>query len=244
MKYTTSTGDDFIVVFEALGGSSRATIDATRRSWPCYLAKLHEKHGCPVLLVVVCQDSGTARWAAEPISLGVASWPTYVVKPLVIGPESIPLPSGPITPDQLPMAVLSVVTHGQRGEVGPVLEHVADALKNTDKSTGASYAEVIWWALSPQSTAKRWMELMKAVNLDKEFLALLREGSIGAAVGQFEADAKARGQAEAIVRMLHKRRLVLTDEQREKVLSCTDLETLDRWFDAAFDATSVADVFG
>lgn len=84
---------------------------------------------------------------------------------------------------------------------------------------------------------------MKAVNLDKEFLALLREGSIGEAVRQFEAEAKARGRAEDVLRILDKRRLVLTAEQREKVLSCTDLEILDRWFDAALDATSVGDVF-
>jgi hypothetical protein len=99
------------------------------------------------------------------------------------------------------------------------------------------------------------MELVKTMELDKELLASLREGSIGEAVEQIEAaarargfakgraEAKAAGKAEDILRILDKRGLALTDEQRAQVLECADLEVLDRWFDAALDATSVGEVF-
>lgn len=173
MMFTTTPGNRFIVVFEVHGGNSREAIEARRRDWPYQLVSLQGKYGCPVVLVVVCQDPRMTMWAAEPISLGPRCWPTFVVNPLVIGPENIRLPSGPIAREQLSVAALSVLAHGKRAEVGPVLDHVANALKNADESTRAHYAQVIWWALSPQPTASRWMELMKTMNLDEELLASL-----------------------------------------------------------------------
>lgn len=34
-----------------------------RRRWPHYIAHLHDKYGCPVVLAVVCSKRSTARWA-------------------------------------------------------------------------------------------------------------------------------------------------------------------------------------
>jgi hypothetical protein len=68
---------------------------------------------------------------------------------------------------------------------------------------------------------------------------------------QVEAEARAEGRAEAkveakaegVLRILGKRSVELTGEQRERIGSCTDPAQLDAWFDAALDATSADELF-
>src|SRR5882757_5312536 len=43
-------------------------------SWAFYLSYLYEKYRKPPVLVVVCSDEGTARWASAPFHLGVPKW--------------------------------------------------------------------------------------------------------------------------------------------------------------------------
>ena len=62
-------------------------------------------------------------------------------------------------------------------------------------------------------------------------------------IREYEDKAKAEGKAEDILRILDKRGIALTTEQRERILGCTDLETLNGWFDAALDATSADEIF-
>ncbi len=52
------------------------------------------------------------------------------------------------------------------------------------------------------------------------------------------AEGKANGLAEAVLRIMRHRGLVITPEQREQILACTDIATLDRWLDRAFSVAS------
>jgi hypothetical protein len=56
-----------------------------------------------------------------------------------------------------------------------------------------------------------------------------------------ELDAK--GAARALLRMLERRGFAVSTEQRERVLACTDLATLDEWLDRAARAESTESVF-
>jgi hypothetical protein len=58
-----------------------------------------------------------------------------------------------------------------------------------------------------------------------------------------EARGEARGEAKAVVKVLEARAIGLTSEQRDRVLSCADIDQLDRWIDRAVTATSAEDVF-
>ena len=58
-----------------------------------------------------------------------------------------------------------------------------------------------------------------------------------------EVKGKAEGKAEALLAVLASRGVMLTTEQRELVMSCLDLEQVDRWFDRSLSATSADDVF-
>jgi predicted transposase YdaD len=51
-----------------------------------------------------------------------------------------------------------------------------------------------------------------------------------------------RGRTEAILRILTARSMLVGDEARQRILSCRDMATLDRWFDRALNATTLSDV--
>ncbi len=63
-----------------------------------------------------------------------------------------------------------------------------------------------------------------------------------------EAKGRAQGQAEAkadsVLRLLAARGVHVDDKSRQRIMSCTDMATLDRWFDQALNATRLSDVLG
>jgi hypothetical protein len=105
------------------------------------------------------------------------------------------------------------------------------------------YAAAILLALNPNPTAYRRRDLMKAMEMDEELRASMHEGAVGEVVREFEDEARAENEAKGVLRILGKRGIALTAEQRERILGCTDLETLNRWFDAALDVASADEIF-
>jgi hypothetical protein len=59
-----------------------------------------------------------------------------------------------------------------------------------------------------------------------------------------EAKGKAEGKAEAVLRVLVRRRLAVSEAQRARVLETSDMATLDRWLEEASVAERAEDVFG
>jgi predicted transposase/invertase (TIGR01784 family) len=53
----------------------------------------------------------------------------------------------------------------------------------------------------------------------------------------------AEGKRDALMRLLVRRGLVLTEDARTRIAACADISTLDRWFDNALVAKTVADMF-
>jgi predicted transposase/invertase (TIGR01784 family) len=51
------------------------------------------------------------------------------------------------------------------------------------------------------------------------------------------------GKRDALLRLLARRGLVLTEDERATISACGDITTLDRWFDNALAAKTMADVF-
>jgi predicted transposase YdaD len=56
------------------------------------------------------------------------------------------------------------------------------------------------------------------------------------------AQGRAEGRAEDVLRILTARGVHVADEARQRILSCTDIATLDRWFDRALNARTLSDV--
>ncbi|WP_406146620.1 hypothetical protein [Streptomyces sp. NBC_01012] len=68
----------------------------------------------------------------------------------------------------------------------------------------------------------------------------------GKAEGRAEgrAEGKAEGRAEAVVAVLERRGIAVGDDVRNRVLGCTDMETLDLWLGRALKATTDEELFG
>ena len=58
-----------------------------------------------------------------------------------------------------------------------------------------------------------------------------------------EAKGMVRGKAEAVVDVLEGRGFVLKQEEREKILTCTELSQLRSWLLSASSIKKVADLF-
>ncbi|MGZ3460150.1 MAG: hypothetical protein ACXU86_16800 [Archangium sp.] len=56
------------------------------------------------------------------------------------------------------------------------------------------------------------------------------------------AQGRLRGRAEALLRILAMRGVHVGDEAQQRILACTDVATLDHWFDRALNATTLSDV--
>jgi hypothetical protein len=53
----------------------------------------------------------------------------------------------------------------------------------------------------------------------------------------------AQGEAKALLRVLDRRLLTVSDDQRERILTCTDIATLEGWLDKAVTASSADELF-
>jgi hypothetical protein len=75
--------------------------------------------------------------------------------------------------------------------------------------------------------------------LDKHIPAL--ETALARRADEGKAEGRSEAKADAIVSVLERRGLLVSDELRARVRRCHDEETLDRWLGAAITATSAAD---
>jgi hypothetical protein len=51
------------------------------------------------------------------------------------------------------------------------------------------------------------------------------------------------GKAEALLRILAVRGIPVDDASRQRIVSCTDMATLDQWFERALKAHRVSELF-
>ena len=204
-----------------------------RFTWPMYAASLRARFECPVVVVVIAVDDATARWAAEPIALGGAS--TFA--PFVIGPEGVPIVTDPELAVREPeLALLSMMAHGGDDETIAlaVARAAAKGIEGFDRERWVLYFGLIESSLS--DAARKAFQMLPE---GQQFFSESQRQSFeqGSAKGQ------ALGQAHAILRVLARRNIAVSDEQRERITACTDAEILDRWLDRAVTAASTDELF-
>lgn len=204
------------------------------RTWPAYVANSYARLGCPVVLLVVCPDPATARWAATPIRFGE---PDLVLTPVVLGPKRIPVVTDPAVARQKPeLAVLSVVAHGGRADPEPILKAFLAGLSEVDHEHADLYANLVW-SLLPQAARKLLKEFaMENVVIPREFDYFTRAYQKGVAEGE------AKGEAEALLEVLGARGVTVPDADRERIAACTDIDRLKTWLHRAATATTIRDL--
>jgi hypothetical protein len=214
-------------------------------TWPHYGMALRAKLRCPVCVLVITHDPKVAEWASQRIDTGQPGVPFF---PVVLGPRAVPRVTTPAEAERAPeLAVLSVLAHGREERGLEMALATLTATSGLDEERAMFYLDLVRGALN--DSARRALESMMSTGnyqlQDPEsarklldFTRRLREE--GKVEGKAEGEAK--GKAEALLHILATRGLAVSDSDRDRILSCTDLATLDRWIDRAIRASTMSDV--
>ncbi|MCX4242500.1 hypothetical protein [Paraliomyxa miuraensis] len=194
-------------------------------SWLHYHSGLHYRLRIPTFLVVVTNDPEVATWAAGPFHSGMVT-----IRPWVIGPANVPVIA---TPQEaraaLPQALLSGMVHGREPVAAEIGTALAAALDDTPDDVGALYWDTFLTGLD--GAMRRMMEMQR-----RDWTPRSDWGK------EHFAKGKAAGRASDILELLDIRGLPPDPKLRERILTCTDLEQLGRWFRRAATARSLDDL--
>ena len=89
--------------------------------WPHFISHLHDRHGCPVILAVVCNKAATARWARSPIDIGLPGLLMQRTRLVVFGPDNVPaITDATDAATDVMIAVFSALTHSRGPGAGAI----------------------------------------------------------------------------------------------------------------------------
>ncbi|MFB7090823.1 hypothetical protein [Streptomyces sp. NPDC056296] len=244
LRFAPDMGEHFLLAVE-----SQTKKDPDKaRSWSYYVAYLCAKYDLPVVLVAVCRDRATAKWAMGPFECAVASWPTQTTRPIVLGPQTVPEVTDEATVARRPaLAVLSAIVHSESRRAPAILEAVVRGLLSFEPDVTKYWFEMVEVGLESTPTRKHWRTLMQDVIthfpghrtlFEEKYLEGMADGK-----AEGKAEGEARGEAKGVLRVLEVRGLVITDAVRERIAACTDLTLLNDWLDRAGTVERAEDLF-
>ncbi|MEV7285403.1 hypothetical protein AB0O01_12690 [Streptomyces sp. NPDC093252] len=238
LRVGPSDGEDFLLAIEAQSDKK----EAKSASWAYYVSYLQSKFGLPVLLVVVCQDLATAKWATGPFDCGTAGWTTQRTTPLVVGPHNLPIITDPRTALKKPaLAVLSALAHARGREGLAILEAIAKALQQlleTDPGSASYFFEFLEITLGDTPSGEEWSRIMTFVSYFPG-RGTVRER----AYLEGKAEGEARGRAKGILLALDVRGIAVPDAARERITTCTDLDLMGLWMERSRTVERAEDLF-
>jgi len=213
-----------------------------RKSWPLYLTSLRSRVGCPTALLVVAPDAAMARWCAQPIELG---HPGFVLQPLVMGPDAIPvILDEQVAREDPELAVLSAMAHGHE-EVGASIAHtVLAAVAGLDAERVRLYVDLAMASLSEAArTALEALMHRGTYEYQSEFAR--KYVAQGREEGRQEGRAEGlhEGERAALLEVLDARGLQVDEPTRQRILACTELSQLKLWLRKAVSVQAAQELF-
>lgn len=205
-------------------------------NWSYYLAYLKAKYDCPALLMVVCQDHRTAKWANGPFHLGMDYWTSLTLYPLVVGPNSVPVIDDPaVAAADLSFATLAAIVHNRDARLPAILEALAYAVGGlTDKKQESFFTAFVEVGLRSEKDRKFWRDLMAT--------PVYFPGR-GTLVEEVLEEGRLEALRDAVVEMLGSNGVEASPKAAERIKACTDKRQLTRWIRAAATATSEDEIF-
>lgn len=205
-----------------------------RLRWPQYVTGLRAELGCPCCLLVLAPSAAMARWCARSIETG---HPGFVLQPLVVGPDTIPVVIDDGQARRCPeLAVLSAMSHG-RGEHGAEVALAAfAAAAGLDDERARLYYDLVVTSLG--DAARHALEAMMEsgqYEYQSEFAKHY--------VAKGEAKGKAEGKAEAVLTVLRARGIGVTATVEQRVQACADMAQLDKWLARAATVELLDELF-
>ncbi|MGI5428034.1 hypothetical protein [Streptomyces sp. CA-179760] len=242
LRVGPSDGQDFLLAIESQSGK----VAGKERSWAYYVAFLQAKYGLPVLLLVVCQDRLTAKWAAGPFDCGTHGWTAQRTRPLVVGPENLPVITDARTAvNNLALAVLSALAHARSADCGAILEALTTALhetRETDPETADYFYDFLEISLGNSPAGMKLKEIMSFVSYFPG-RGTVRETAYQEGKAEGRDEGRAEGEAKGILSVLEVRGIHVPDTVRERITSCTDLERIDQWLERSRTVACAEDLF-
>jgi hypothetical protein len=205
-----------------------------RKTWALYLTSLRSRVGCPTALLVVAPDTAVARWCAQPIELG---HPGFVLQPLVVGPDAIPVVVDEQVAGRDPeLAVLSAMAHGHEEGGLAIIQAIMSAARGLEDERSKLYVDLAVSTLS--EAARRFLEtLMKSGRYEYQTDFVRRWVAEGREEGLQE------GERASLFEVLDARGLEVDDAARKQIMACTDLTQLKLWLRKAVTAHSTQQLF-
>lgn len=235
LRIDPSDGGDFILIVE-----SQERRDVKKESsWPYYVAYIQSKYRLPVLLLVVCRDRATTKWAVGPFECGARGWTAQRTYPLVVGPDNLPMVIDARTAAEKPaMAAFSALAHANSPDIDAILDALGHALAGMDWSAAGYFYQFLDSALGETPSGDKWRHIMTFVNYFPGRGTVLEKAYL-----EGQATGEATGEAKGILRVLEVRGLAISDNVRERITSCTDLERLNDWLDRSGTVEHAEDLF-
>ena len=216
-----------------------------RTTWPVYLSCLRERMDCPTALLVVTPHEATAAWAAQPIELG---HPGFILRPLVMGPDMVPVVRDEVAARQDPeLTVLSAMAHGFEPVGLDIARAALGALGQLDDERARLYVDLVWSRLN--DAAKAALEALMQGNYEYQSDFARKYHGQGLQEGREEGgeEGKQEGRQEearqALLDVLGARGWSPSPELLGRIGACADLAQLKAWLRLAVSAPALEEVF-
>ncbi|WP_395834751.1 hypothetical protein [Cystobacter fuscus] len=105
-----------------------------------------------------------------------------------------------------------------------------------DKAVQDATGQVLHSVLDEQR-AEEWMR-----SYGEELIEQGRQQGLAQGLVRGREEGLARGRAESLLRILAFRGIHVEEATRQRILDCTDMDTLDGWFDRALQAMTLSEV--
>lgn len=133
----------------------------------------------------------------------------------------------------LALATLAAITHAGDPDIGAILKTLSAALREAPEAIVDPIVELTAQGLGNRPAAQEWRNLV-AVDLSFYKSPLSEE---------LRDQGRAEGRKEDILLFLAQAGIDVPDEARERIMGCSDPDTLTRWLLRAPAATSIDDIF-
>ena len=210
-------------------------------SWPVYVTTLRARLRCPACVLVVTPSVSVARWARAPIEIG----PATRFEALVVGPDAVPVVRDiDFARSEPELAVLSAMAHGGDSDAGREAEIALAALAaclDLDMQRATFYADVVRAALG--DAARAALEALMQSPERREFQSDFAKKYFAVGMAEGEAKGRAEEAIRALLAVLEARGLAVSDDERSRIVGCTDVGVLENWIRRAVTVASVEELF-
>ncbi|MBV2356019.1 hypothetical protein KUM39_16835 [Streptomyces sp. J2-1] len=235
LRIEPSDGDGFLLAVEA----QERRDPKKAASWAYYVAHLQSKYGLPVLLLVVCRDRATAKWATGPFDCGARGWTAQRTTPLVVGPDNLPPITDPRTAAEKPaMTAFSALAHANSPAGDAILDALGRALVHLGPDAARYFGQFMDTALGQTPAGEKWRDIVGFVNYFPGRGTVIERAYLDGV-----AEGEAKGEAKGVLAVLGVRGVVVSEAARARITECNDIARMNRWLALAATVERAEDLF-